>query len=93
MSETITIVTSDGRVVSGTRRTGGAGAQAGDRGRCSSCGADIVWHRTSSGRPMPCNPAILSLTTPNGDVEVGRVSHFATCPNAGKHRRRTRRGG
>jgi hypothetical protein len=53
--------------------------------KCSSCRADIVWLQTSSKRNMPVDA---SSFTP-GDIEFDskkHVSHFATCPNADKHR-------
>lgn len=46
----------------------------GDRGNCSSCGAQIWWIRTKNGSSMP--------------VSGSGVSHFSDCPNASIHRRR-----
>ena len=77
--------------------------------RCKSCGAEIKWIKTASGKSMPCDAKPISyridthygnltLITPDGRVakgvydpgsdKIGYVSHFATCPNAGLHRRR-----
>lgn len=46
---------------------------------CRSCGAQVVWEQTASGKKMPM------------DVEPGpdgkRVSHFATCPQADEWRK------
>lgn len=72
------------------------------RGRCKSCGAEIEWIRTTSGKNMPLD--ILPIA--GGNVEIllnGRgqvvepddntirsVSHFVTCPDRDEHRRRTR---
>ena len=82
---------------------------------CKSCGAKIVWIKTTRGMSMPCNAEQVQyqenkrgsalIVTKDGDVVrgniidgnqtslvpvvdgVGYVSHFATCPNAAKHRR------
>lgn len=53
---------------------------------CRSCGQDIVFLRTASGKQMPVN----ADTVEPGDTEYehGRhVSHFSTCPHANDHRR------
>jgi hypothetical protein len=54
---------------------------------CGSCGAEIIWVRTSTGRPMP-----VEVETANeGDetYEPGRhVSHFAHCPQADQWRKK-----
>jgi hypothetical protein len=71
---------------------------------CRSCGAEIVWARTPSGKLMPLDPErVLGGTIeldPDEDASlvtrfVGKrdgqphyVSHFATCPQASQHRRR-----
>ena len=82
---------------------------------CKSCGAKIVWIKTTRGKQMPCNAEQVQyqenkrgsalIVTKDGDVVrgniiddkqtslvpvvdgVGYVSHFATCPNAARHRR------
>ena len=73
-----------------------------NRGTCKSCGADITWvtlHPRGGGKPKP-HPVdtssiekgrlVLSATGPNDEIKAGvrptAVSHFATCPAAGKHR-------
>lgn len=40
---------------------------------CRSCRAQIFWIRTTAGKAMPVDP--------------DGTSHFATCPNAAKHRK------
>lgn len=40
---------------------------------CRSCHARIFWIRTTAGKSMP--------------VDTDGTSHFATCPNAAKHRK------
>lgn len=68
--------------------------------QCKSCGAPIVWIRTPTGRRMPCDSTF--ATWPDGTVvdTMGNVQsdggrgyrpHWATCPNADKHRIRERR--
>ncbi len=38
--------------------------------RCKSCGAEIIWIKTKSGKAMPCNPQKISYrnTFPKGDL-------------------------
>lgn len=40
---------------------------------CRSCGARVFWIKTVAGKNMPVDP--------------DGTSHFATCPNAAKHRK------
>ena len=64
--------------------------------KCRSCGAYIVFLKTKSGSNMPVDADSLDDTEMEGgekplfDASAGHVSHFATCPNADKHRRRTK---
>ena len=54
--------------------------------RCRSCGAEIVWVKTMSRKLMPVDAG----TWEEGDEfykPQKHVSHFATCPQAGKWRR------
>lgn len=66
---------------------------------CSSCGAEIIWAESPSGKQMPLDAAITRVWLqgygPQGkggarlqwrQVE-GHVAHFANCPNAVKHRK------
>lgn len=63
-------------------------------GNCRSCGAMIVWFKTISGKNMPVNITEQALEdakegefyNPKNDEHI---AHFATCPNADKHRRRS----
>ena len=75
--------------------------------KCSSCGAEIIWIKTKSGKSMPCDPEERfyeeriggheTYVTPDGRTvkgvpcyggpAYGYISHFATCPNADRHRR------
>ncbi|MHB8867457.1 MAG: hypothetical protein ACYC6T_08120 [Thermoleophilia bacterium] len=80
---------------------------------CKSCGVEILWVVTKSGKRMPLDaephPAgnividdVLPPHTPTAHVLDGhalglawaakvpvRFSHFATCPEAAQHRRRS----
>ena len=47
-------------------------------GRCRACGASLEWWLSPAGHRMPMNP-MPDLLTP-------AVSHFATCPEAGRFR-------
>jgi len=58
-----------------------------DVGKCTSCGAEVLWVRMASGKAMPCNPKVLKIVTDAGNVVSGRESHFATCPGAASHRK------
>lgn len=56
--------------------------------RCSSCGALIVWFKTLAGKRMPVDEASTQPTDAQHQLDLKRhKSHFATCPDAGKHRR------
>lgn len=67
---------------------------------CKSCGAEIIWVRMDeSGKAMPIDAipekrvVLLDRTfgaqdpTPVAKMETTYISHFATCPNADKHRK------
>ncbi len=59
-----------------------------NRGRCKSCRANIVWITSAiAGKPIPCNPDLLRIITPDGRSEAGYITHFATCPDAARHRK------
>ena len=72
---------------------------------CKSCGAEILWVKTESGKAMPLDAKPVDGTKVDGTCIVDHgvakfgaidcprdtpqfVSHFATCPNAKKHRRK-----
>lgn len=53
---------------------------------CRSCGAQIVWLKTSKGSNMPVD--VVGVKPEETIFEPQRhVSHFATCPNAAAHRK------
>lgn len=72
---------------------------------CRTCGAPILWAHTRHGMRLPVDPIPVSggnleliMDQPAGPVavyveatdEIRHVSHFATCPDATRHRRRTK---
>jgi hypothetical protein len=65
-----------------------------DESRCKSCGAEILWARTSAGKRVPLDAKPQRLFVRGVGLEGGGVvlrscftSHFATCPDAAQHRR------
>lgn len=64
---------------------------------CKSCGAKIAWVRTPKGKLMPIDvepeKRITLEKNPEGPEPLmvmvdTYTSHFATCPDANKHRKR-----
>lgn len=59
---------------------------------CRACGAKILWARTAAGKIIPLDACPIA----NGNMrremldgsELRYLSHFATCPNADRFRRR-----
>lgn len=56
--------------------------------RCKSCRARIVWLKTVTGKNMPVDADTVEADDETFDSSR-HVSHFATCPDANQHRRRT----
>lgn len=55
---------------------------------CSFCRALIVWFRTKAGKRMPIDEETTQPTDAEHQLDLARHrSHFATCPDAAKHRR------
>ncbi|MDE0316406.1 MAG: hypothetical protein OXM61_16075 [Candidatus Poribacteria bacterium] len=50
---------------------------------CKTCGAPIVFVNKH-----PCDPSVHKFIDAAGKVHTGRISHFATCPDADKHRKK-----
>ena len=48
---------------------------------CRSCGADIVWLPTASGKSMPVDASTVDDEDEHYEHSK-HVSHFATCPSA-----------
>ena len=55
--------------------------------RCRSCGMRIFWGKLNE-RSHPFDPKIVVVGTDAGKIARGRESHFVSCPNADKHRRK-----
>lgn len=53
---------------------------------CRSCGADIIWFATKKGGRMPVDAGTVVASDKVLNLKYHR-SHFATCPNANKHRK------
>lgn len=57
--------------------------------QCRSCGAEIVWLKTQMGKNIPVN----AEDVVDNEQEVfdpdTQVTHFATCPDAPKWRKKT----
>lgn len=61
---------------------------------CKSCGAEIKWMKTESGKNIPVDVPPVEQETKYDLVLTESVfkpglmtAHFATCPNANKHRK------
>ena len=57
------------------------------KGKCRSCGAEVIWTTTTSGKVIPLDPKTYTVVTPVGTTVTGRQSHFATCPHAKQWRK------
>lgn len=56
--------------------------------RCGSCNSLIVWFKTAAGKRMPVNAETTKPTDAEHQLDLKRhISHFATCPQADRHRR------
>lgn len=57
---------------------------------CRSCGAVIIWLLTKTGKSMPVDAS--SVQAQKGaliyDPEKGHISHFSTCPQAKRWKRK-----
>lgn len=67
---------------------------------CSSCGAEIVWAKTTNGKavPLDAKPEKRYVRCASGpgpaedatvELRSTYVTHFVTCPNATQHRKKT----
>ena len=64
--------------------------------KCTSCGQYIVFLQTSKGNWMPTDAAsvfdieyeVPDMEPPEFSRAAGHMSHFATCANADKHRKK-----
>jgi hypothetical protein len=51
-----------------------------NKGQCIGCHAPIDWYWTPDGKKMPMDPM--------NDQDSPAISHFATCPEAGRFRKK-----
>ena len=63
----------------------------GERGQCKSCNAHVLWVTTDSGKKMPLDfeperRFVIDSATMVARQRNTYVSHFATCPHAGRWR-------
>lgn len=56
--------------------------------QCKSCGAEIEWLKTKSGKSLPVDKKPVWVQGSAGPFECFRT-HFETCPNADQHRNQT----
>lgn len=60
--------------------------------KCKGCGAEIKWIKIISGGAMPVDVKEVKIVRVNGrglgEVAGGYISHFATCPDSHKFRKR-----
>lgn len=65
-------------------------------GKCRSCGVELIWAQTRSGKSMPLeavSPSDGNVRIVDGAARVGETGsgpylcHFATCPQAEKWKR------
>lgn len=55
---------------------------------CGSCKAPVVWFYTKTGKRMPVDASSTRPSDAAHQLDLTRhISHFATCPDAAKHRR------
>lgn len=52
------------------------------------CGAPIMWLETVNGRKTPVDPRKRTVIDKDGNYHQGYESHFASCPNADRFRRK-----
>lgn len=56
--------------------------------RCTSCHAKVIWFKTAAGNKMPVDADTVEPTDNVEELDLARhQSHFASCPNASKHRK------
>lgn len=58
-----------------------------DKAKCRSCGAEIVWLKTDAGKNMPVDAETVVDEGATIFDPDQMTSHFATCPDAAKHRK------
>lgn len=58
-------------------------------GKCRSCQAPVQWAKTQRGASIPIDLGAPIETGASSFFVPSEFVHFATCPNAGQHRKRT----
>jgi hypothetical protein len=59
----------------------------GGHGQCRSCQAAIIWFKSATGKNVPIDAS--SVQPGDQVLDTSRhISHFATCPDADKFRRK-----
>jgi len=62
--------------------------------KCKSCGAEVIWATTEDGKKIPLDAKgekrFIASEKQKGVVIMRTtfITHFATCPNADKHRKK-----
>ena len=56
--------------------------------KCRSCGADIYWIKMQSGKFNPVDIKKQVIVTESGEIVSGYISHFSTCPQSMKWRKK-----
>ncbi len=68
------------------------------KGKCRSCGAEILWAETTAGKriplDLPSERRFLVVPLPDSSFGIAGIAtshetyetHFVTCPNAAEHR-------
>jgi hypothetical protein len=54
---------------------------------CAGCGAEIEFVKTPTGNLIPVDLKYIMVITDEGKAVRGRISHFATCPQADRFRK------
>jgi len=58
-----------------------------EKKNCRSCGKEIVWLKTKSGKVMPIDKDTIQGKETIYDHTKGHISHFATCPQSNQWRK------
>lgn len=49
---------------------------------CKSCGKEIVWLKTNSGKAIPVNAETIQDKETMYNYKIGHISHFSNCPDS-----------
>jgi len=56
--------------------------------KCRGCAQEIDWVKTKAGKLMPVDIPAVTVVTKEGEIVMGQISHFATCPKADLFRKK-----